>query len=203
MSHATSILRLAPPDEVAAPAPAAPDAANPPSRAPFEHVYRDHYAAIGGYIYRRTGDAHATEDLVAEVFLAALRAYPRYQDRGLPIRAWLLRIATNAVNKWARTRRRGRWLIFAGRGATDVAAAAGAAADARASREAMLALSPAHQAVLALHYLEGLSVEETAGVLGVSEGTVKSRLSRAREALRRRLGGDAAAPAHGDGSTTP
>jgi RNA polymerase sigma factor (sigma-70 family) len=192
MSHASSILRLAQAD---APDPAvAPHAA---TRAPFEHVYRDHYAAIGGYIYRRTGDAHATDDLVAEVFLAALRAYPRYQDRGLPIRAWLLRIATNAVNKWARSRRRGRWLIFVGRGATDVAAAAApAAADARSSREAMLTLSPAHQSVLALHYLEGLSVEEVAAVLGASEGTVKSRLSRAREALRKRLEG-------GSGSTTP
>lgn len=49
-------------------------------------------------------------------------------------------------------------------------------------------LSPDHQAVVTMHHLEGIDVLEIAEILGVSEGTVKSRLSRARAELRRKLG---------------
>lgn len=179
-------------------APPGNDADDPPHHAAaaspcpsFESIYRDHHAAIGGYIFRRTGDTHATDDLLAEVFLSALRAYPRYRDRGVPIRAWLLRIATNAVNRWTRTRRRHRWLTFAGRGITTapspISQEGDAAPDLESAREALLALPPKHQSVLALHYLEGLSVGEVARILNISEGTVKSRLSRARDAMRRQL----------------
>ena len=50
-------------------------------------------------------------------------------------------------------------------------------------------LPPKYQAVLSLHYLEGLAVKEVAAVLGCRMGTVKSRLSRGRQALRERLNG--------------
>jgi RNA polymerase sigma-70 factor (ECF subfamily) len=49
-------------------------------------------------------------------------------------------------------------------------------------------LSDDHRAVITLHHIEGIDVLEIAEILGVSEGTVKSRLSRARSELRRKLG---------------
>jgi RNA polymerase sigma-70 factor (ECF subfamily) len=52
------------------------------------------------------------------------------------------------------------------------------------ARRALLALPPKYQSVLALHYLEGMSVEEVALAVGCRMGTVKSRLSRGRQALR-------------------
>ncbi len=48
-------------------------------------------------------------------------------------------------------------------------------------------LTPKHQTVLALHHLEELSIDQIALVIGRSPGTVKSRLSRAREAMRNNL----------------
>ncbi len=57
----------------------------------------------------------------------------------------------------------------------------------RAVHEAIAQLSPPLREVVVLHYLEGLSVDETAKTLGVPVGTVLSRLARAREALRRTL----------------
>ncbi|MCH7720501.1 MAG: hypothetical protein IH988_05855, partial [Planctomycetes bacterium] len=74
-------------------------------RRAFAEPYHCHQRAIGGYIYRRIGDAHATENLVADVFTIALQALPRYRQRGLLVRAWLYRIATNRVNRWVRRER--------------------------------------------------------------------------------------------------
>jgi RNA polymerase sigma-70 factor (ECF subfamily) len=50
--------------------------------------------------------------------------------------------------------------------------------------EAVVNLKPAHRTVVALHHFEGMSVEEVAETLDIPVGTVKSRLARAREALR-------------------
>ena len=155
----------------------------------YARLYRLHYRAIVDYLYRRTGDVHATEDLASEVFLTAMQALPRYTHRGVPIRYWLLRIATNAANRWAKRRRRAR-----DNGALSVDVAdpvdspqPGLTAEAQRASRALLSLSPKHQAVVALHYLEGLSVDQIALVVGCRPGTVKSRLSRARGVLRDKL----------------
>jgi len=159
----------------------------------FAEIYRRNCHAIAGYVLRRIGDRHTMDDLVAEVFLTAMRALPRYRYRGVPLRAWLYRIATNTVNRWAK---RNTWRNKVSLGLEPEAhepqsAAApvgeGTAGNADRARQAMLRLSPKHQSVLALHYLEDLSVDEVAVVLGCRVGTVKSRLSRARDALRERL----------------
>lgn len=146
----------------------------------FALLYRQHYAPIIGYVYRRIGDRHAAEDLAAEVFLAAMRSLRGYRHRGVPFRAWLYRIATHAVNRWARRERK----RFCQTLPESLVASDGEAHDRDVARSAMLSLPPKHQAVLALHYLEGLSVEQVASVIGCRIGTVKSRLSRARQALR-------------------
>jgi RNA polymerase sigma-70 factor (ECF subfamily) len=159
-------------------------------REAFAQLYRRHYDAIAGYVYRRVGDAHVTEDLVADVFLAMVRWLPRYRRRGVPFRAWLYRIATNAVNRWARTQRKRAMQSLSSEPAlpaTTKVAEGNGAVDLEQARRVMLSLSPKHQTVLSLHYLEGLPVEEVATVLGCRTGTVKSRLSRAREALRGKL----------------
>ncbi len=175
-------------------------------RAAFVALYRQHYALIVRYVARRVGDRHAVDDLVGEVFLAALRGLPGYRDRGLPVRAWLYRIATTTVNRWARRQR--RWSLRRPLDAVrELAARTGAPPvesdrrfDAEQVRRALGSLPVRYQAALALHYLEGLGVEEAALALGCRPGTVKSRLARGRAALRRRLlaqGGSKFAPAAG------
>ena len=149
----------------------------------FAALYRQHYAAIAGYVFRRVGDQHTAEDLTADVFLEAVRSLSGYRHRGVPFRAWLYRIATHTVNRWARRHRK----RFCQTLPESLACVESDVADPTVARLAMLSLSPKHQAVLALHYLEGLSVEEVASVIGCRIGTVKSRLSRARVALREQL----------------
>lgn len=151
----------------------------------FAEIYLAHYRGVAGLIYRRTGDAHLTEDLTADVFLAAYRSMDRFRDTGIPLRAWLWRIATNRVNRWAR-RRTGMAAILE-RLSHVRSTGSGSPADYSAAMSAFLRLRPSEQDVLSLHHIEGLGIEEVALILDIPPGTVKSRLSRAREALRVRL----------------
>jgi RNA polymerase sigma-70 factor (ECF subfamily) len=158
----------------------------------FAVLYRRNYRSVAGMLYRRTGDTHLAEDLAAETFIAAYRAIRRYQPREVPFRYWLLRIATNTANRWSRRAARAALLARA-RAALRPASYPPPgpdrdSGDAERLQRALRRLPSPQQSAISLHYLEGLSVEEAADVLGCSSGTVKSRLSRARAALRDLLG---------------
>ena len=156
-------------------------------RKAFALLYRSHYRSIAGYIYRRVGDVHTTEDLVADVFTAAMQALPRYRHRGLPVRAWLFRIASNRVNRWVRRQRRRAMAPLTGDEAACEAQPADGPSRLDDARAALLTLPPKYQTALALHYLEGMPIAEVALATGCRVGTIKSRLARGRDALRRRL----------------
>lgn len=171
----------------AAPRPEAPptDPAEPwINQEAFAALYRLHFPAVAGYLYRRTGDPTLAEDLAADTFLAAWKAVPRYQTTQIPFQAWLFRIATNKANALAR-RERIRRRIFA----LLAPRASQTTLDAKPDLliQALARISPAHQAVIGLVYLEELSIAQTARVLDIPEGTVKSRLLRARNSLKREL----------------
>ncbi len=156
----------------------------------FGLLYQRFAPLLLNHVYRRTGDTHATEDLVADTFLIVMRSLPGYRYRGIPLRAWLLRIATNTVNRWARRRRRWAFAALeADRVADDASRSTHGTATAEQLQHALLALPPRFQAVLSLHHMEGLCVKETAAIVGCREGTVRSRLARARSALRSQLNG--------------
>lgn len=153
----------------------------------FDAIYRRHYRMIAAYLFRRTADVHASEDLAAETFLSAFRSVARMHALGVAPRLWLLKIATHSVSRWSRTharRRRRESLGARPEGATPPPGWS----DAQLALHAALARLPDRFAsVLSLHHMGGLSVEEVATALGSREGTVKSRLSRGRELLRREL----------------
>jgi len=151
----------------------------------FGRLYQLHHGAIASMLYRRTGDAHAAEDLAAQTFINAWKALPRFEHTGAPFRAWLMRIGTNEARRWAKQRRRRADVESnaPSNGHADSDRDAGAEV-----RAAIGAMSLDHQDVITLVYYESLSVEQVAAVLGVRPGTVKSRLSRAREALRNEMG---------------
>lgn len=72
----------------------------------FGVIYERYFSRIYNYIYYRTGNHHDAEDLTARVFIRAIRSITNYQDRGLPISAWLYRIAHNLVANWHRDKSR-------------------------------------------------------------------------------------------------
>lgn len=149
-------------------------------------LYRTHYGAIYGYVYRRLGNANDAGDVVAETFLAMVRHLPRYRWTGVPFRAWLLRLATTQISRWARKR---RWFRFWRRveEAEPVATEVRDSARAEHLREALWTLPVHYQSVLALHYFEDQSLDAIGEILQCPIGTVKSRLSRGRELLKTAL----------------
>ena len=151
----------------------------------FVSLYELHYDAIARHLYRRTGRREATEDLISDTFLLALRHLSRYKDRGMSFRSWLYRIATNEANNWSRRQKRNHRII------EDVSEIVDERSEGDRdtleldrARRVMRRLAPRFQAVLALYHLEGMSVAEVATVLDCRRGTVKSRLARGRKALR-------------------
>ncbi len=156
----------------------------------FRAIYDELYQPVANYLFRRLGDRHGTEDLLHDVFLAALRAFARFEQRGVPIRHWVFRIANRAASRWQRRQRRElRALAKRTRGDT-TAPPVDVAASADDALRALLAALPRtlHDAVT-LHYLGDLPLADVAAILRVPVGTVKSRLSRARSLLRAHLEG--------------
>ncbi len=134
------------------------------------------------------GDGSA-EDVAQEVFVAAWRALPGLRD---PSRfgPWLHRIALNRCRSAVRRSGRVREIPLG-----PAAEATPSMTDFRAAVEARTVVGPVFRrlpddarSLLALHYAAGLSIRECGEVLGVPEGTAKSRLNAALEALRREIG---------------
>lgn len=135
------------------------------------------------------GDAGAS-DLTQDVFLAGWRALPGLRDVDA-FGPWLHRIAINRCRSAARSNGRVREIPMDDM-ATDRAADP---RDPFGAAEARVVVEPAfrrltldQRAVVALHYAAGLSIRECGEVLGIPEGTAKSRLNAALEALRRDVG---------------
>jgi RNA polymerase sigma-70 factor (ECF subfamily) len=152
-------------------------------------------------VYRLTlaivGNEADAADATQDAFIAAWR-----QIRGLrdPARldAWLARIAVNAGRMLARGRRRRavREIPGLGPSALDMSSPMGDPAGSRADDGRLLGaaldhLPPEQRAILALRHLDGRGIPEIAAILGIREGTAKSRLFAARRALAAALAEDA------------
>lgn len=132
---------------------------------------------------RLTLDASHAEDLVQETMLLAWRGFHQFQ-RGTNVRAWLFRILFNSFYGQGRKSRSAPALVS---GIDAGAAVDAGTADRLEVAQALDSLAPEHRAVLVLGVVEGFTCREMAEVLNIPIGTVMSRLSRAREALRARL----------------
>ena len=158
------------------------------SEAAWEALIQQHQEAVFRLAYLLTGDASDAEDVAQEAFIRAYRSLDRF-DSARPWRPWVLSIAANL----ARNRRRsiGRYFAnlqrFARYNPDPVLNPEGAVAEqhrAQALWQAVQRLETGDQEVIYLRYFLELAVEETASVLQVAPGTVKSRLHRALNRLR-------------------
>lgn len=159
-------------------------------------LYERYHRVLFGFFFKTTLDAQASEDLVHTVFFKILKYREKYRPDEGPFAAWMFRIAHNANIDYFRSREPCR-------DESPVEAANVPGGDdpdedllrnerARRVRAALAGLSDAQREVLILSRYQGLKYEEIAGILNCRVGTVKARVFRAVEALRRgyrRLGG--------------
>ena len=175
--------------------------------AAFETLVSERSGEIYGLLYRLTENAEEARDLTQETFLRAFQSIVHFRGES-DLRTWIYRIAINqARNRWRWWRRRRRDAtisidapeIGGGRLGLIATLKSNTAKDPeqdtllnereRALKKALGSLRRVYREAVVLRDIEGFAYEEIAATLEISVGTVKSRLARGRQELRRKLEG--------------
>ncbi len=159
----------------------------------FGMLYERYVDVVYRYVYVRVGTAALAEDLTSETFLRALRRIDSFSWQGRDIAAWFITIARNLITDNAKSARFRMEVTTADMLDADRHVEAPEAEVLQHLRdvrllEAVKALKPEQAECVVLRFLQGLSLAETAKVLGRTEGAVKQLQLRAVRALRRELG---------------
>jgi RNA polymerase sigma-70 factor (ECF subfamily) len=171
----------------------------------FESLVSERASEIYGLLFRLTENSEEARDLTQETFLRAFQNIERFRGEA-DLRTWIYRIAINqARNRWRWWKRRRRDVTVSldaieGVRAEPLVARIVSTSNnpeeetlaherERALRSALQTLGRAYRETVILRDIEGFSYEEIAATLEISVGTVKSRLSRGRQELRRKLEG--------------
>ena len=171
----------------------------------FNRLVSERSGDVYALLFRLTEDAEEARDLTQETFLQAFRYIAHFRGDA-DLRTWLYRIAVNQARnrwRWWKRRRRDRTVSLdapsgengetplserlTGRDGNDPEQNALAREREQLLLGALKAIARPYREVIVLRDIEGLSYEEVALALEISIGTVKSRLSRGRTELRRRL----------------
>ena len=153
-------------------------------------LYDTHVDRVFRLAYRMTGDATQAEDLTQDAFI---RAFDRLADfRGdAPFAGWLHRVATSVILTGLRKRKRLQG-VESLRDDLEWTAGPAPAGDPDLKRSidrAVGGLDENHRLVFVMHDMEGFTHQEIAAAMDAPVGTIKARLSRARQKLRDALGG--------------
>jgi RNA polymerase sigma-70 factor, ECF subfamily len=165
-------------------------AAKSGDREAFAEIFRMHSQRVYRHICYITGDAHEADDLTSETFIQAWKSIPKYEDRGVPIEHWLLKIghrmATHHLKRRKPTQdidgvkledpseRRPEHLIEL-------------AGEVDKLRAAVVQLPEVQRQVIVWRFIEGLSYGEVADLLGKSSGAIRVIQFRALKELRELL----------------
>jgi len=171
----------------------------------FARLVALHEGMVFNLAARLLGDGEEARDVAQDVFLQVYRTLGGFEGRS-SLKTWIYRIVVNQCHNrrrfWRRRKRERcrsldeltpadeRWLVASPQDGGNPYEAVRRRERSEQLQAALLGLSFEHRVVLLLREVEELSCEAIGAALGLPEGTVKSRLARAREALRRRLIGD-------------
>jgi RNA polymerase sigma-70 factor (ECF subfamily) len=152
----------------------------------FAELYESNFHRVYAFVARRTADREEAQDVTAEVFHQALRNIGRFQWRGVPFAAWLLRIAANALaDRWQRAARNveipsDRLMEHHAEASSDTDEV-----ERRAMLFQLVDRLPADQRlVIVRRFVDQRSIREIAQELGRTEGAIKQLQFRALETLR-------------------
>jgi len=154
----------------------------------FGGLYDRFQPEIVRYLTHRTRDADAAEDLAQQVFLKAWQAIPRYEDRGVPFKAWLYRMAHNQMVDHFRSRRPTsdlEGLDLPVESEAETLLLDGEMQE--ALKGALERLTEDHRQVLVLRFLMEKSAREIGEIMGRKEVTIRGLQMRALQSLRREI----------------
>jgi len=157
----------------------------------FGRLFDHYHERVHRYVAARVRRPSDAEDLAQLVFVKALEALPRYEQRGVPFGGWLFRLARNVVIDHIRTSREHvelDALVERSDGNAGPEAMAMARQQMDEIADALAELTDEQRDAIALRFFAGLSAREAAVAMGKQEGTVRGIQFRAIAALRRRLG---------------
>ncbi|MDW3649325.1 MAG: RNA polymerase sigma factor [Bacteroidia bacterium] len=167
----------------------------------FEQLYEAYYSAIFNYVFKRIGEFELSRDIVSEVFLKAYAGISRFRWKGISIKSWLYRIASNEIKLYFRSKKY-RPQLFAqtykemifSEGKTplelekdQLEISQEKFAQFQRIQAALRELPLKYQEVIALKYFEQMDIEEIMQISGKKKGTVKSLLSRGMKHLKEKL----------------
>jgi RNA polymerase sigma-70 factor (ECF subfamily) len=158
-------------------------------REAFGQLYQRYAVRVYRHTHFLTGDPHLAEDLTAQTFLKALEAIPRYEYRGVPFLAWLLRIAHNlTVNHCKAPKNNGHTQLPDSIESDDDRSSPELSClskiDGQIVWRQVRRLTEDQRRVIVMRFLDGLSYADVAHVLGKSVGAVRVTQFRALAALR-------------------
>lgn len=143
----------------------------------FEELFARYKNAIYGYIRRRVDDPGRAEEIAQDVFVALVRHRNGYEVEST-FRTYIYKIAMNRIASEYRAKKANEPLL------AEAPAAASDPSVVQQVREALAQLEPEQREIVTLREYQGLSYQEIAQVLDIPVGTVRSRLFRAKMALR-------------------
>jgi RNA polymerase sigma-70 factor (ECF subfamily) len=165
----------------------------------FEALYRKYLAQVYSFAFYELRDHHEAEDATERTFLAALANVARFEERARPVdgegastfRVWLFQIARNAVaERRRRQRRRREEPLEAAASVADPVDVEATAVRHDATTAAVRAISHLptdRRRALILRFVDEMSTQEIAGILGRSEGAVRVLIHRALRSVAREL----------------
>jgi RNA polymerase sigma-70 factor (ECF subfamily) len=154
----------------------------------FAELVDRYHARLHYYVRRLLPDADDADDVVQEIWLAAFRGIRALRDPRA-LRVWLYRVARNAALMKLRGERAVETLPVSVAAMSVEDKAEFDAAEAARIHAGLAKLRPEHREVLLLRFLERMSYEQIAEVVGCPLGTVRSRIHYAKRELRNQIGG--------------
>jgi RNA polymerase sigma-70 factor, ECF subfamily len=152
----------------------------------ISHLYETYLQAIFEYIRYRVDSTVVAEDLTAEVFLRMVRSLPTYEEKGIPFRAWLYRIAANLLIDHYRQHQKNRTAPISEEYESDDTDPLNHLADEEQFsrlRQAMRSLPADYQDLLVLRFVEELPHGEIAKIMNKTAMALRAMQHRALKAL--------------------
>lgn len=169
----------------------------------FGQVYDTYYALLFNYCYKRLSDFDTAKDICSETFLKAFLNIHKFNYRGISLRSWLYKIASNEIKLYYRSKKYRPSILseIKYENLSELTLHQASLLEEKANAEAelekheqfikvqtaLLQIPLKYQEVISLKYFEGLKIKEISEVLNKPQGTIKSLLSRGLNLLKEKL----------------